>query len=101
MAKVCKIFVHVWFLLCGFIRFTSPYLKLLDLFFIHCCKVLLFKLMKNSQKLIWIYNISSNIHGLRGTAQNVITLTDIDVSVEEICVVFRPGFDKNGWKYKA
>jgi hypothetical protein len=57
--------------------------------------------MKNSQKLIWIYNISSNIHGLRGTAQNVITLTDIDVSVDEIYVVFRPGFDKNGWKYKA
>jgi hypothetical protein len=26
---------------------------------------------------------------------------DVDVSVEEIFVVFKPHFDKNGWKYKA
>jgi hypothetical protein len=31
----------------------------------------------------------------------VITLTNIDVSIEKIYVVFRPCFDKNGWKYKA
>ncbi len=31
----------------------------------------------------------------------MITLTNIDVYVEKIYVVFRSCFDKNGWKYKA
>jgi hypothetical protein len=41
-----------------------------------------------------------DVQGLRGEGWNLRNLTKIDVSVDEICAIFGPHFDKNGWKYK-
>ncbi len=37
-----------------------------------------------------------NIQGFQGTNRDVRTLTDTNVTIEEICAMFEPCFDKNG-----
>jgi hypothetical protein len=36
-----------------------------------------------------------NVQGLKGKGQDLRNLTEIDVFIGEICVIFGPHFDKN------